>query len=379
MDPKQLEAISLAVSEAVNKHIDEIKSSIQTESKNNQKIQKEVQTTEKSVMNFKNHKAPFVTIGTNMEKFVNNLKSMISGAPVLTSEQEKAAFNAGTNADGGFTIPEELEASLLSYAEEEGVVRPRATKISMKSDTWKKNKLDQSSSQFGGVTISWVGESDTTTDTKFSMGQISLVAKKALMLTTESREIINDSAIDFANYVVNIFGRALAYFEDDAFLNGTGIGQPLGVLADTNIPVVHRKTANQIVYEDINKMFYALKPVFRRQAIWIGSTGAIQYIDGLVDGVGKPLLSESLKSTTPTTLKGKGFVETEKCAALGSKGDLAFVDFSWYYIGDREGTTVDASVHDRFRYDEITIRLVKRVDGMMAMKEAAVILDIPAA
>ena len=378
-EAKMLEIVGKAVSEAVTSNMDAMKKSIEdakVEDKKNFKT-KETIVLEKSVMKTKRIEAPFVELGTKMEKFCVDMKSMLKGAPMLESDEQKAAFNEGTDADGGYTVPEELATAIMSYVEEETIVRPRATKIKMASETWTKNKLDQSSTQFGGVTVSWVGESDTTTDTKFALAQISMTARKMLMLTTESREILADSNIDFANYVVNIFGRAAAYFEDYVFLNGNGTTQPLGILADTDIDTVNRAVANQIAYEDINEMFYSLKPTFRRKAVWVGSTGAIQYIDGLVDSDGKPLLSESLKSATPVTLKGKGFFESEQVADLGTKGDLIFVDFSWYYIGDREGITVDASIHDRFRYDEITIRLVKRVDGKMAMKEAAVILDVP--
>jgi HK97 family phage major capsid protein len=325
-------------------------------------------------MNLKNHKAPFVKLGSQMERFVEDMKQMIKGAQYV----EKAAFNEGTPADGGYTVPEELESAILSYLEEETIVRPRATKVKMKSDTWKKNKLDQSSSQFGGVSVTWVGESETASDTSFDLTQISMTAKKMLMLTTESREILSDSNIDFANYVVNIFGRAMAYYEDYYFLRGNGTTQPSGVIADTEVATVNRAVANQVSYADVISMFYELKPQFRKNAIWVGGTDVIEYVDSLVDATtGRPLWSDSMKEGTPPTLKGRPFIETEKVPALGTKGDLSFVDFSWYYIGDREGVTVDVSIHDRFRYDEITVRLVKRVDGVLAMKQAAVLLDVP--
>lgn len=369
MDEKELaKLIAKSVEDAVGTKMEAIKKEVEEAGKANAGIVKVAEIGEKSVMNAKNVKAPFVQLGSDMEKFCNSFKEMVVG---------KAAFNESTPADGGFTVPEELESSIISYMEENAIVRPRAFVKKMKGETWISNKLDQSSSQFGGVTVAWVGESGTTDDTKFALGQVSLTVHKMLMLTTESREILADSNIDFANYVVNIFGRAMVHFEDVAFLTGNGDGKPLGVLVDKDIPVYNRAVANQISRFDINGMFYTLKPIFREKAVWIGSTGAVAHIDGLDDTTGKALLMESLKTGTPTTLKGKPMIETEKCSALGTKGDLAFVDFSWYYIGDREGITVDASMHDKFRNDEITVRLVKRVDGKMAMKEAAVILDVP--
>jgi len=377
---EQMEAIGKTVSEVVSGKIDEIKALVKEETKADVDLRdKGVEVLEKSVMNMKRTKAPFVQLGKGMDQFCNELKAMIKGAPVLQSDQEKAAFNEGDNEDGGYTVPPELDTAILAYVEEQAIVRSRATIIKMKSNTWSKNKLDQSVNVFGGVTVTWGGESDTTTDTKFQLGaRFQLVVKKMIMLTTESREILADSNIDFANYVVNIFGRACAHFEDVEFLNGDGTTQPMGIITDTAIPVVNRAVANQVSYADVNSMFYSLLPQFRSKAIWLGETSVIEYVDGLVNALtGRPIWSDSIQQGTPPTLKGKYFIETEKVSELGTKGDLIFADLSWYFIGDREGMTIDASIHDRFRYDEITVRLVKRVDGRMAMKNAAVMLDVP--
>jgi len=379
MDEKELvKLVGEAVNTAVTKEFDKIKEQVKETKGEVKFVSKENEIAEKSVLNIKNHRAPFVKLGAEMEKYCNDLKQMIKGAPVLKTEQEKAAFNIGDDADGGYTVPEDLESAILSYVEEETIVRPRATTVKMKSDTWTKNKLDQSSTQFGGVTVSWVGEGVTADDTSFALTQISMTARKMLLLTTESREILSDSNIDFANYVVNIFGRAMAYYEDYYFLRGNGTTQPYGIISDTGIDTVNRAVANQVSYADVISMFYGLKPQFRSKAIWIGGTDVIEYVDSLVDATtGRPIWADSMKEGTPPTLKGRPFIETEKVPALGTKGDLSLVDLSWYYIGDREGITVDASIHDRFRYDEITVRLIKRVDGVLAMKEAAVILDVP--
>jgi len=375
MDKKLLKLVGTAVNEAVGKEFDKIKKEVKKVKKEVKFVSKEGEQSEKSVMNTKSHLAPFVKLGSKMETFVKDMKNMIRGAQFT---EKAAAFNEGTDADGGYTVPEELETSILSFLEEEAIVRSRATKIKMKSDTWKKNKLDQSSSQFGGVSVSWVGESETATDTSFALTQISMTAKKMLMLTTESREILSDSNIDFANYVVNIFGRAMAYYEDYYLLRGNGTTQPYGLLADTDISVVNRAVANQVSYADVISMFYTLKPQFRKNSIWVGGTDVIEYVDSLVDATtGRPLWADSLREGTPPKLKGRSFIETEKVPELGTKGDLSLTDFSWYYIGDREGITVDVSIHDRFRYDEVTVRLVKRIDGVLAMKEASVILDVP--
>lgn len=48
-----------------------------------------------------------------------------------------------------------------------------------------------------------------------------------------TEELLYDNAFNLENYIMQQFGKALANAEEDAFINGTGTGQPLGILAAT--------------------------------------------------------------------------------------------------------------------------------------------------
>ena len=65
----------------------------------------------------------------------------------------------------------------------------------------------------------------------------------------------------------------------------------------------------------------------------------------------------------PGTLMGYGIDYTEKLPTLGTSGDLLLADWSYYLIGDRQATTIDSSMHFRFRNDLTAWRAVHRVDG----------------
>jgi HK97 family phage major capsid protein len=71
-------------------------------------------------------------------------------------------------------------------------------------------------------------------------------------------------------------------------------------------------------------------------ALTVGTGGSAVW---LTDGRGAPVL----------TLLGRPVIMTEKApAALGSVGDLSFVDFSMYLIGDYQTLTIDSSPHVKF-------------------------------
>jgi HK97 family phage major capsid protein len=86
-------------------------------------------------------------------------------------------------------------------------------------------------------------------------------------------------------------------------------------------------------------------------ALNVGTGGSAVW---LTDGVGAPVL----------TLLGRPVILTEKApAALGTQGDLSFVDVGMYLIGDRQMMTVDSSPHVKFTSDKTTYRMIQRNDG----------------
>ena len=44
-----------------------------------------------------------------------------------------------------------------------------------------------------------------------------------------SEELLYDNAFNLENYIITQFGKALANAEEDAFLNGKGVGKPVGI------------------------------------------------------------------------------------------------------------------------------------------------------
>jgi HK97 family phage major capsid protein len=65
----------------------------------------------------------------------------------------------------------------------------------------------------------------------------------------------------------------------------------------------------------------------------------------------------------PMSIFGRPLIITEKGGILGSRGDLAFVDLSYYLVGDRQVMTADSSTDYQFGNDKTTFRIIQRVDG----------------
>ena len=281
-------------------------------------------------------------------------------------------------ADGGFLIPESLRAELLQVPLEAAIVRPRAMIVPMDSLTVPFPTIDDTShasNVYGGIVANWTDENTTITENQPTFGRVVLQAKKLALYTEVPNELFQDSIISLEAFLNQIYPLAIAYFEDDAFLVGTGAGQPLGVLNAANPALVtqSRDTANEVNWDDLVNMFARMLPSSIASAIWpinqevfpqlatmsldVGTGGSAVWLS---NGVAGP----------PATILGRPVVITEKVPALGSQADISFVDFRQYLLGDRQTLTMMTSPHFKFQQDQTAIRATERVDGQPWMRSA---------
>ncbi len=85
---------------------------------------------------------------------------------------------------------------------------------------------------------------------------------------------------------------------------------------------------------------------------------------------GSPLFIDAGGSAPSQRLLGLPIVFSEKCAPLGTKGDILLIDWSKYYVGLRKDVTIDRSVHSGWSTDEVSFRAITRVDGQPAWASA---------
>lgn len=290
-----------------------------------------------------------------------------------------AAANSGEPASGGFLLPESFRSELLKLSLERGVVRPRARVIPMEAPRVLFPMLDVTShadNVYGGVQGYWTPESGQMTDVAATFGRVALDAWKLTAFANVPNELISDSAISFEAFIRSAFPEALAYFEDDAFINGTGAGQPEGWLnASATVAVAKEsgQAADTIVWENIVKMYSRMLPQSLASAVWVVSPDVFPELATMALSVGTGGSAIWLNNGVvgpPATILGRPVIITEKVNSLGNQGDISFVDLSYYLIGDRQAMTVESSPHYRFQNGETSFRFVTRVDGRPWLQSA---------
>lgn len=274
--------------------------------------------------------------------------------------------------DGGFSvIPEQFAAWLLDSSLESEIVRPRATVWPMKSASLKVPGWDSSthsSSLFGGLVGTWLAELGASTEVFAKMRQIELNAKKLACYTAASNELVADG-VDYEAQIQEALVKTLGWYLDYAFLQGTGAGQPLGVLNDPALIEVSKESGqpdSTVIFENAVKMYARLAPQCMGKAVWVASQTIVPQIltMSLAVGTGGSFLQPAvLQDNGKFSLLGKEVLFTEKCPALGSKGQLMLVDFSQYCIGLRKEISLDKSIHPGWTTDEASYRAILRSDA----------------
>jgi HK97 family phage major capsid protein len=160
--------------------------------------------------------------------------------------------------------------------------------------------------------------------------------------------------------------QGLAHYEDQAFFNGSGVGEPLGFLQSPAIVQFDRGSADTIVIADIAGMYARMLPQSLGSAVWFVSQTALPQLITMTlsnDAVG--LIGNDATGAPTMSLLGRPIVVTEKMPALanGSGNEIMFVDLSFYLLGDRQAVSIDSSPHSRFLNDETELRIIERVDG----------------
>ena len=281
------------------------------------------------------------------------------------------ALQEGTDSEGGYLVPDEFERTLVEALEEENVFRTLAHVIQTSSGD---RKIPVVASK---GTASWVDEEGAYTESDDAFSQVSIGAYKLGTMIKVSEELLADSVFDLEAYISKEFARRIGAREEESFFNGDGKGKPLGILADAGGAEigVNAGSPTAITADDVIDLFYSLKAPYRKNAVWVMNDATVKQIRKLKDSTGQYLWQPSLVAGTPDTILGRpvktsAFMPT---AAAGAK-TIAFGDFKYYWIADRQGRTFKKLSELYAANGQVGFLGTQRVDGKLILPEAIKVL-----
>ena len=291
-------------------------------------------------------------------------------------EQRATGLSEGIPSDGGFLVQQDFVAELFNrtYMMGEITRRCRRFPISANSNGLKMNAVSETSratgSRWGGIRGYWKAEGAQKTASTPEFRQIVLDLKKLAVLVYATDELLQDAAA-LETVVSQGASEEITFMTEDAVINGTGAGQPLGIMnavALVSVAAEAGQAATTVVYENVLNMWSRMWARSRANAVWLVNQDVEPQLYTMALNVGTggaPVyLPAAGASATPyATLFGRPVVPVEYCATLGTTGDILLVDFSQYALADKGGIQSAMSMHVNFLYDETVFRFVYRVDG----------------
>ena len=279
--------------------------------------------------------------------------------------QVSNVLQEGVDADGGYLVPEEYDSRLIQSLGEENIMRRLGHVITTSGE----HKINIAAT---APAAAWIEEGGALYfgDAKFD--QILLDAHKLHVAIKVTEELLYDNAFNLEDYILEQFGKALANAEEDAFLNGSGVGQPLGLFAESGGGHVAGTLTAALKSDDLISLVHGLKRPYRKSAAFIMNDKTIAQIRKLKDNNGAYIWQPSYQAGEPDRILGY----TVYTSAYAPEDAIAFGDYSYYNIGDR-GTRSFKQLTELFAGNGMIGYVAKeRVDGKLILSEAVQILKL---
>ena len=304
------------------------------------------------------------------KNFWNAMRSK-SPVPNVTN-----ALQIGTDTEGGYLVPDEFENTLVEALEEENIFRQMAKIIQTSSGDRKIPVVATKG------TASWMDEEGAYPESDDSFGQVSIGAYKLGTMIKVSEELLNDSVFDLQSYITREFARRIGSKEEEAFFTGNGTGKPLGILAATGGAEtgITAASATAVTADELIDLYYSLRSPYRRNAVWTLNDSTVKAIRKLKDGNGQYLWQPGITAGAPDMILGRP-VRTSTYMpeiAAGAK-TIAFGDFSYYWIADRQGRSFKRLNELFAATGQVGFLASQRVDGKLVLPEAVKVLAQKAA
>ena len=286
------------------------------------------------------------------------------------------ALQVGELSEGGYTVPDEFEHTLVQALEEENIMRGLVHVITTSSGD---RKIPLVTSKGGA---SWVEEEAEIPESDDAFGQITLSAHKVGSMIRISEELLHDSAFDLAGYITGEFARRVGAAEEEAIISGNGTHKPTGLLHAT-LGAENGVTAAAvaaITADELIDLQHSLKSGYRRKAAYIMNDATIKLLRKLKDGNGQFLWQPGLLYGQPDTLLNQR-VLTSNFMPLPAAGNKAILygDYSYYWLADREGRSLQRLNELYAAKDQVGFKITQRVDGRLILREAVKCLTMKAA
>jgi HK97 family phage major capsid protein len=189
-------------------------------------------------------------------------------------------------------------------------------------------------------------------DATMAFGRRSLQPEQLSKLIKISMKLLRTSALPVENLVADRLAYKFAIAQENAFLNGDGDGEPLGIFTadangiNTDRDVSTGNSDTMVTADGLTEAKYALKAQYRGSARWIFHRDGVKKISKLKDGEGQYLWRPGITVGEPDILMGLPVDESEYVPTTWTTGLYVGALCNWanYWIAELQGVELQRLV-----------------------------------
>ncbi|NCN84142.1 MAG: phage major capsid protein [Sphingomonadales bacterium] len=299
---------------------------------------------------------------------------------------ELKSFSGASGPEGGFAVPQEIDALIGATLKDISPIRSIATVVQTGTAGYRKLVTT------GGTPSGWVSETAgrPETDTP-DFNEIAPPSGELYANPAASQAMLDDAAFDVEAWLADEIAREFARAEGAAFVGGSGVNQPRGFLnaavtdesddvrAFGSLQYVASGSAGSFASEDVLvDLVHTLRPAYRQGAAFVMNSSTLAQIRKFKTADGAFLWQPSLASGQPATLLGYPVVEAEDMPDIAADSlAIAFGNFrAGYLIAERRATHI---LRDPFTNKPfVHFYATKRVGGQLMNSEAIKLMQFSA-
>jgi HK97 family phage major capsid protein len=301
---------------------------------------------------------------------------------------ETKAMSAGSNPDGGYLVPVELEREIGQRLAAISPIRAISSVREISGSVYKKPFMT------AGPATGWVGETDARTQTTSpTLDALSFPAMELYAMPAATATLLDDSAVNIDEWIASEVELTFAVQEGAAFVNGDGTNKPKGFLASDTVAnaswawgklgYVASGGASGFAASNpsdaLVDLIYALKAGYRQNGAFVMNRKTQATIRKFKDTGGAYLWQPPAQAGGRASLMTFPLVEAEDMPDVAANSlSIAFGDFRrGYLIVDRLGVRVLRDPYSAKPY--VLFYTTKRVGGGVQNPETIKVLKMAAA
>lgn len=331
--------------------------------------------------------------GAYKDAFIAKLRADAGMGGALKASHMKV-LNESVGTSGELWVPPDYRQELIKKQATLAAIRPNAYSFTTGSDVASFPKVTYTTDDkyTSGARFSWVGalmSSDQTEATNPVAGRENIPVHTALLSIFLTRSQMEDNSFDLLGYLSMIMSEAFTLGEEDVFINGTGVGQPQGILNHPQASTATgsggmlvlsgaaaavawgQGTSGAATTTGMIGTEAALPPQYDDGGRWVANKATYSALRALTDSQLRPLWNvndqwPNMANGNSASILGHPILKSQFMPDIGaSNTPVMLSDLSGYYIADRVGLSVEVDNSLRRLKDEVVIVARKRVGGQL--------------